>query len=197
LINLQYIASCGWVRRIRRVYPISIKINGKRLESVVIDPHYEEKYAASITSEPHVSGKMKSFIKPGFKNDKSNGGVTEHPMFPETFKALKAIQMEKSSGLISQWEGRHLEYREIQSAYDRAFKKLGLSYRGTHIMRHGGCRRVYNEEGGDLAVAQQLLGNSDLKSTLVYAKRSASALTEVAEKQWREKENLSKTGDKW
>jgi integrase len=141
--------------------------------------------------------KMKSFIKPGFKNDKSNGGVKEHPMFPETFKALKAIQMEKSSGLIFQWSGRHLEYREIQSAYDRAFKKLGLSYRGTHIMRHGGCRRVYNEEGGDLAVAQQLLGNSDLKSTLVYAKRSASALTEVAEKQWREKENTSETGDKW
>jgi site-specific recombinase XerD len=64
-------------------------------------------------------------------------------------------------------------------------------------MRHGGCRRVYNEGGGDLAVAQQLLGNSDLKSTLVYAKRSASALTEVAEKQWREKENTLETGDKW
>lgn len=53
--------------------------------------------------------KMKSFIKPGFKNDKSNGGVKEHPMFPETFKALKAIKMEKSSGLIFQWSGRHLE----------------------------------------------------------------------------------------
>jgi len=35
----------------RRVYPISIKINGKRLESVVIDPHYKEKHAASITDE--------------------------------------------------------------------------------------------------------------------------------------------------
>jgi len=141
--------------------------------------------------------KMKSFIKPGFKNDKSNGGIKEHPMFPETFKALKAIQTEKSSGLIFQWSGQHLEYREIQSAYDRAFKKLGLPYRGTHIMRHGGCRRVYNEEGGDLAVAQQLLGNSDLKSTLVYAQRSASALTEVAAKQWREEEKGTETGDKW
>jgi integrase len=141
--------------------------------------------------------KMKSFIKPGFKNDKSSGGVKELPLFPESFHALKALSESKKTQLIFQWEGRHLEYREIQSAYDRAFKKLGLSYRGTHIMRHGGCRRVYNEEGGDLAVAQQLLGNSDLKSTLVYAKRSASALTEVAEKQWREKENTLETGDKW
>ena len=56
-------------------------------------------------------------------------------------------------------------------------------------MRHGGCRRVYNQEGGDLAVAQQLLGNSDLKSTLVYAKRDASALTQVAQKHW-DKKNL-------
>ena len=64
-------------------------------------------------------------------------------------------------------------------------------------MRHGGYRRVYNEEGGDLAVAQQLLGKPDLKSTLVYVKRSASALTEVAEKQWRKKENQLETGDKW
>jgi len=54
-------------------------------------------------------------------------------------------------------------------------------------MRHGGCQRVYNQEGGDLAVAQQLLGNSDLKSTLVYAKRNASALTEVAQRHWSKK----------
>ena len=91
-------------------------------------------------------------------------------------------------GLIFHINGRLLEYREIQSAYERTVKARGLLYRGTHVMRHGGCRRVYNQ-GGDLAVAQQLLGNSDLKSTLVYAKRNANALTEVAQQYW---ENIPK-----
>ena len=57
------------------------------------------------------------------------------------------------------------------------------------LVQYGGSRRVYNQEGGDLAVAQQLLGNSDLKSTLVYAKRDADALTKVAQKHW-DKKNL-------
>lgn len=53
-------------------------------------------------------------------------------------------------------------------------------------MRHGGCRRIYNENE-DLSLAQQLLGNSDLKTTLLYAKRQASALTQVSEKHWEKK----------
>lgn len=132
---------------------------------------------------------LTSHVQNGFKNAGSNDGVKEQPMFPETFEALSKMQFEGAKGLIFQMEGSHLEYRAIQSAFDRAFNKANLPYRGTHVMRHGGCRRVYNE-GGDLAVAQQLLGNSDLKSTLVYAKRSASALTEVAQKHWATKSNL-------
>src|SRR2546430_587544 len=34
-------------------------------------------------------------------------------------------------------EGAHLEYQTIQSDYDRAFKKIRLSYCGTHVMRLG------------------------------------------------------------
>lgn len=128
-----------------------------------------------------------SFVQHGFKNAKSNGGMKEQPMFPETFEALSALHKPGAKGLIFNCNGKHLEYRAIQSAYDRAFKRVALPYRGTHIMRHGGCQRVYNQEGGDLAVAQQLLGNSDLKSTLVYAKRNASALTEVAQRHWSKK----------
>lgn len=132
---------------------------------------------------------LSSHIQNGFKNAGSNDGVKEQPMFPETFDAFSKMHYEGAHGLIFQIEGKHLEYRAIQSAFDRSFKKANLPYRGTHVMRHGGCRRVYNE-GGDLAVAQQLLGNSDLKSTLVYAKRSASALTEVAQKHWAKKTRL-------
>lgn len=132
---------------------------------------------------------LDSFLQEGFKNSKANDGLKEQPVFPETFETLSKIHGPGARGLIFTVEGKHLEYRSIQSAYDRAFKKAGLPFSGTHVMRHGGCRRVYNQEG-DLAVAQQLLGNSDLKSTLVYAKRNASALTEVAKKHWQKKSRL-------
>ena len=36
---------------VRREYAISIAINGKRISEVIIDPHYEEKHADSITDE--------------------------------------------------------------------------------------------------------------------------------------------------
>jgi len=132
---------------------------------------------------------LASFIQDGFKNSKANDGVKEQPMFPETFAVLSKLHNERAKGLIFELNGTHLEYRAIQSAYDRSFREAGLPFTGTHVMRHGGCRRVYNQVG-DLAVAQQLLGNADLKSTMVYAKRDASALTEVAQKHWQKKSRL-------
>jgi len=35
----------------RREYSISITINRKRITKVIIDPHYEEKHAESVTDE--------------------------------------------------------------------------------------------------------------------------------------------------
>lgn len=35
----------------RREYDISITVNRKRISKVIIDPHYEEKHAASISDE--------------------------------------------------------------------------------------------------------------------------------------------------
>jgi hypothetical protein len=59
-------------------------------------------------------------------------------------------------------------------------------------MRHGGCRRVFNEVA-ELSIAQQLLGNSDMKTTLVYAKRHAGALTKVVHGYWDRKAALPAT----
>lgn len=112
--------------------------------------------------------------------------MKEQPLFPESFEALKAWQHGHSArlGLVFSLEGKHLEYRPIQYAYNEAFSRAGLPYRSTHVMRHGGCRNIYNEVP-DTAVAQQLLGNSSLQATLVYAKRHAGALTRVAEDHWK------------
>lgn len=35
----------------RRSYTVSLVLNGRKIETVVIDPHYEERHAASITDE--------------------------------------------------------------------------------------------------------------------------------------------------
>jgi integrase len=68
---------------------------------------------------------------------------------------------------------------------------------GTLMHRHGGCRRLLNRERGDLGVAQQLLGNSSLKTTLVYAKRDAGALTSVVQKDWEDQLKNTDIGCKW
>ena len=35
----------------RREYPFSITVNGLKIETVIIDPHYEEKHSSSINDE--------------------------------------------------------------------------------------------------------------------------------------------------
>ena len=35
----------------RREYPFSITVNGLKIETVIIDPHYEEKHSLSINDE--------------------------------------------------------------------------------------------------------------------------------------------------
>lgn len=144
---------------------------------------------------------LASFVQMGFKNSKSTDGVKEQPLFPESFAALQAMAEEAQGlgkelqGLVFEVDGKHLEYRSIQFVYDRAFKSVGLPYRGTHVMRHGGCRNIYNEVP-DTAIAQQLLGNSSLQTTLIYAKRHASALTRVAEQHW-ERAEVNGGGCNW
>lgn len=49
---LQYIARFATVVEMpRRVYPAKITINGRILERIIIDPHYEEKHGSSVTDE--------------------------------------------------------------------------------------------------------------------------------------------------
>jgi len=136
---------------------------------------------------PH-RGKEKPFVKGGFKNSKGNRGVKEQPVFPEVFDVFKALYKEGASGLIFELSGKPIPFCIIQSHFNRSFKRAELPYRGTHVMRHGGCRRVFNEVG-ELSIAQQLLGNSDLKTTLVYAQRHAGALTDVVHGYWDKKKS--------
>lgn len=63
-----------------------------------------------------------------------------------------------------------------------AFKRAGLKYRATHGLRHGGCNFYYNMTG-DLSVAKEVLGNSDMKTVQVYAERNPKAVKSLIKEQ--------------
>ncbi len=121
-----------------------------------------------------------------FKNSKSNNGLKVAPLLKESCNALLDYGkgFEKKGQIFKQPDGKLLTYRQIQNAYDSAFKRAGLPYSGTHVMRHGGASYVYNESNGDLSLVQSITGNRDLKTVLVYSHRSPIALTEFAKKTW-------------
>ncbi len=130
-----------------------------------------------------------SCISPGFKNSHALGGEKEMPVFPETFKALRSVYLVGGKGLVfSDKNQSFFSYKQIQNAYDSAFKRAGLNYTGTHVLRHGGCRNVFNETK-DLGVAAQILGNVSMGTVEVYAKRYKAALTDLAKKHWQEEKS--------
>jgi integrase len=132
-----------------------------------------------------VSGE-KPLVESGFKNSRAVGGVKVLPLFPEAFEALQRIYTQGARGYVFRnITGGLLEYRMIQSRYERAFAKAGIEFRGTHALRHGGCREVYNKTG-DVALAGLLLGNQDNDSIRVYARRDPAALFRFAEESWTE-----------
>lgn len=126
----------------------------------------------------------------GFKNADANDGCKEQPLFPESYFALTALGSDGKSGLVFQVDAHHFGYRQIEFAYNKAFALAGLPYRGTHIMRHGGTRLVYNATK-DLEVAKQILGNRDIQTVQVYAQRDATALTQFAQERWKSVDNVT------
>jgi len=101
-----------------------------------------------------------SYIKDGFKNADANEGIKEQPLFPEAYQALMELYEENKKGLVFQIDGRHIEYRLIQFWYDKSFKMAGLPYRGTHIMRHGGCPENVEDVVMDLSQGYRQLAKA-------------------------------------
>ncbi len=137
------------------------------------------------------SNKKAVEIQLSFKNAKSNSGAKESPLFEESHNKIVELLMFKKAGdyLFTNDEGKLFNYRQIEGAYNRAFKKAGLNYTGTHVMRHGGARNVFDKSGGDWGITKQLLGNSDMRTVQTYAVRSTTALNEFAKTTWSDQKN--------
>lgn len=94
------------------------------------------------------------------------------PLTPECASMLRQRLSHLRSGhvfpnAVSQW----LTYREIQSRYDAAFRKMSVPQTGTHTLRHTFAVR-FLDQTKDIYSLQRLLGHSDLKTTQIYAKYS-------------------------
>ena len=72
--------------------------------------------------------------------------------------------------------GDFFRYHTVYDRYNTAFKRAGLPYKATHVLRHGWTREVFDSAYGDYGIAEQLLGNTSRDSIETYAQRKKSAL---------------------
>jgi integrase len=158
----------------------------------VLDANNPENSRLRITKSVLYNSKKEAVeIQDGFKNSTSNFGIKEQPLFYKTYKKVMEFLNKDNLNpklLFTHDDGKPFDYRYIEGYYNRAFKKANLNFSGTHILRHGGGRRLFDSTNGDWGAVKQLLGNSDMKSVMVYAKRSSKALTDVSKAQWRNEE---------
>jgi integrase len=114
---------------------------------------------------PRVNGRPPELV-PGTKTNKS-GQAFNIFLRQEVVEALRDLEPHRRGDLIFSHDGSLLTYRQIQHAYNWAFKKAGLPHRSTHILRHTGATEFLQETGDPLALQQ--MGNwANQKMALHY-----------------------------
>lgn len=153
------------------------------------ETHPERSFLRINRSLKWIRGKI--ILEDGFKNSNATDGFKDLLLFPVTYRVFLELKRsyEKNGtalrGLVFRCPvGEPLRYRQIQYYYDRAFKNAGLAYSGTHIMRHGGSRRLY-AESMNLETAKQLLGNTDMATTKLYLEDNNEALVQAILVEWK------------
>jgi integrase len=108
----------------------------------------------------------------------------------ESLIALTELSvLEHKGDLIFTLDGSLLTYRRIQHAYDKAFIKLGLPFRGTHVCRHSGAT-MFLDKTGDMLALQQMGDWRSQQMAMHYAKISSSRAKEATLKAEKSKEHL-------
>lgn len=102
------------------------------------------------------------------KNSREIGGYKTLPLHPEIKKYVEPIANSVSNGAVFKIDGEFLSKRQIEYKYNLAFEAAGLTFRGTHVLRHGSVREFFAKHG-DMGIAKMQLGNKSMKSVEVYA----------------------------
>lgn len=112
-------------------------------------------------------------ILPGTKTNRS-GEIFKSFLQQASVTALTLLQDQpKKSDLIFTLDGSVLSYRQVQHAYDKAFKRLGLPFRGTHVCRHSGATS-FLQKTGDVLALQQMGAWRNQQMALHYGQISSS-----------------------
>lgn len=110
-----------------------------------------------------------STIKPGTKSRGAHEPFAI-ALFTNVTEALSALKDDAKSDLIFTENGKLLTYRRIQHVYDSAFKKAGLPFSGTHVLRHTGATLFQYYSEGDKLALQALGGWKTSRQPEHYAK---------------------------
>lgn len=137
---------------------------------------------------PRVNGAPPE-LAPGTKTNK-NGEVFKSFLQQESLSALSELRsLTQKSDLIFTLDGSLLTYRQVQHAYDKAFVKLGLPFRGTHVCRHSGATN-FLEKTGDMLALQQMGAWRTQQMAMHYGKISANRAKEATLKAEKNREHL-------
>ena len=102
----------------------------------------------------------------------TDGEFYDSPLRSRVTEALKELKKNATSEYIFHNDGKIWTYRQVQYAYNRAFKSANLKFSSTHVCRHTGATAFLNETDGDYLALQQMGNWSDLKQALHYGKAS-------------------------
>ena len=102
--------------------------------------------------------------------NKANGGkqLPMPQLAAEVFREWVAKSGVKA-GLLFTMDGSHLTYRQIEYRYSQALKRIGSPFRATHLLRHASLTEFY-ATSKDLLLTARMAGQSDIRSTMKYAK---------------------------
>lgn len=115
-------------------------------------------------------GKKFVELKPYTKNNDVKYVQIVKPLYDVLVDQLNQAE----SSYVFHIEGNPIAYRQIQHHYDRAFKKAGLQFSGTHTLRHS-MASIARELSGSIDAVQSLTGHKSVKQAEHYAGLSHTA----------------------
>ena len=130
-------------------------------------------------SDVNLETKLLTVRRSAFKRQivstKSNR-IRHIPLTQEVQQALRAI--EQSSGAVFHRCGRSLDDQIARRFITKLCKQVGLRHIGWHVLRHTFASHLVTA-GVSIKAVQELLGHSDVRTTMRYAHLAPSALRDA------------------
>jgi integrase len=127
---------------------------------------------SDVNVETRLLTVRRSAFKRQIVSTKSNR-IRHIPFTKETERALRAIQ--QPSGAVFNQCGRSVDDQSARRAIARLSKEAGIRHIGWHVLRHTFASHLVTA-GVSIKAVQELLGHSDVRTTMRYAHLAPSAL---------------------